>query len=81
MILQGVGHPISYLGVWNVNDPQNKGGGGVMVSGPPLDLTTSFGGDFSKFNFFRNPSVTPGMGLGDHLVSHIGLPHCHVMVE
>ena len=24
---------------------------------------------FSKLDFFQNPSITPGMGLGDHLVT------------
>ena len=25
--------------------------------------------NFAKFDFFRNPSFGPGMGLGDHLVT------------
>ena len=47
MILQGIRHPISCLGVCYVNDPQ-KGGGGCMASAPTLDLTTSLQGDFSQ---------------------------------
>ena len=39
-ILQGVRHPIPYLGVCYANDPP-KGGGGGMVFAPALDLTTS----------------------------------------
>ena len=43
MILQGVGHPISCLGVCYANDPQK---GGYMTPAPALDLTTSLRGDF-----------------------------------
>ena len=43
MILQGVGHPISCLGVCYGNDPQK---GGYTTPAPALDLTTSLRGDF-----------------------------------
>ena len=43
MILQGVGHPISCLGVCYANDPKK---GGYMTPAPALDLTTSLPGDF-----------------------------------
>ena len=39
MILQGVGHPVPYLGVSYANDPKK---GGYMASAPALDLTTLF---------------------------------------
>ena len=42
-ILQGVGHPISCLGVCYANDPQK---GGYTTPAPALDLTTSLRGDF-----------------------------------
>ena len=42
MILQGLRHPISCLGVCYANDPQK---GGCMASAPTLDLTTSLRGD------------------------------------
>ena len=44
MILQGVGDPISCLGVCYANDPQK---GGYMPLAPALDLTTSLRGDFA----------------------------------
>ena len=43
MILQGVGHPISWLGVCYANDPKK---GGYTTPAPALDLTTSLRGDF-----------------------------------
>ena len=43
MILQGVGHPISCLGVCYANDPKK---GGYTTPVPALDLTTSLRGDF-----------------------------------
>ena len=43
MILQGVGHPISCLGVCYANDPPK---GGYTTPAPALDLTTSLRGDF-----------------------------------
>ena len=46
MILQGVGHPISCLGVCYANDPKK---GGYMTPAPALDLTTSLRGDFCMF--------------------------------
>ena len=46
MILQGVGHPISCLGVCYANDPKK---GGYMTPAPALDLTTSLRGDLSVF--------------------------------
>ena len=45
MILQGVGHPISCLGVCYANDPKK---GGYMPPAPALDLTTSLRGDFVR---------------------------------
>ena len=39
MILQGVGHPVPYLGVLYANDPKKEG---YMVYAPVLDLTTLF---------------------------------------
>ena len=42
MILQGVGHEISCLGVCYANDPKK---GGYMTPAPALDLTTSLRGD------------------------------------
>ena len=39
MILQGVGHPVPYLGVSYANDPEK---GGYMAYAPALDLTTLF---------------------------------------
>ena len=50
MILQGVGHQISCLGVCYANDPKK---GGYMTPAPALDLTTSLRGDF------RAPSAPP----------------------
>ena len=44
MILQGVGHPISCLGVCYANDPQK---GGYTTPAPALDLTPSLRGDFA----------------------------------
>ena len=46
MILQGVGHPISCLGVCYANDPKK---GGYMTPAPALDLTTSLRGDSGAF--------------------------------
>ena len=43
MILQGVGHPISCLGVCYANDPKK---GGYTTPAPALDLTTSLRRDF-----------------------------------
>ena len=48
MILQGVGHPISCLGVCYANDPQK---GGYTTPAPALDLTTSLRGDFFVGSF------------------------------
>ena len=45
MILQGVGHPVPYLGVSYANDPQK---GGYMAYAPALDLTTLFEVIFAK---------------------------------
>ena len=42
MILQGVGHQISSLGVCYANDPPK---GGYTTPAPALDLTTSLRGD------------------------------------
>ena len=39
MILQGLGHPVPYLGVLYANDPKK---GGYMAYAPALDLTTLF---------------------------------------
>ena len=39
MFLQGVGHPVPYLGVSYANDPKK---GGYMAYAPALDLTTLF---------------------------------------
>ena len=50
MILQGVGHPISCLGVCYVNDPQK---GGCTTHAPALDLTTSLRGDFDFWQLCR----------------------------
>ena len=44
MILQGVGHQISCLGVCYANDPPKRGG--YTTPAPALDLTTSLRGDF-----------------------------------
>ena len=44
MILQGVGHQISCLGVCYANDPPQKRG--YTTPAPALDLTTSLRGDF-----------------------------------
>ena len=43
MILQGVGHQISCLGVCYANNPKK---GGYTTPAPALDLTTSLRGDF-----------------------------------
>ena len=51
MILQGVGHPISCLGVCYANDPKK---GGYMTPAPALDLTTSLRGDFSIRKYEHN---------------------------
>ena len=45
MILQGVGHQISCLGVCYANDPKK---GGYTTPAPALDLTTSLRGDFVR---------------------------------
>ena len=67
MILQGVGHPISCLGVCYANDPKK---GGYMTPAPALDLTTSLRGDLvssasgqenggnrHSLGVFRNPET------------------------
>ena len=78
MILQGVGHPISCLGVCYANDPKK---GGYMTPAPALDLTTSLRGDFGAFGarqfsletlvggrpgttIFQNPGGGGGGGWG-----------------
>ena len=48
MILQGVGHPISCLGVCYANDPKK---GGYTTPAAALDLTTSLRGDFIIFHY------------------------------
>ena len=53
MILQGVGHQISCLGVCYANDPRK---GGYTTPAPALDLTTSLRGDFATF---LNGEVSP----------------------
>ena len=55
MILQGVRHPISCLGVCYANDPKK---GGYMTPAPALDLTTSLRGDF--LNFLHGGPTTNG---------------------
>ena len=50
MILQGVGHQISCLGVCYANDPKKQG---YMTPAPALDLTTSLRGDFLGLFFFE----------------------------
>ena len=52
MILQGVGHPISCLGVCYANDPKK---GGYMTPAPALDLTTSLRGDFQPPQAYYKP--------------------------
>ena len=47
MILQGVGHQISCLGVCYANDPKK---GGYTTPAPALDLTTSLQGDLKHQN-------------------------------
>ena len=56
MILQGVGHPISCLGVCYANDPKK---GGYMTPAPALDLTTSLRGDFAR-RVHGVPMYSPG---------------------
>ena len=48
MILQGVGHEISCLGVCYANDPEK---GGCMASAPMPDPTTSLPGDLGSKRF------------------------------
>ena len=48
--LQGVGHPISCLGVCYVNDPPK---GGYTTHAPVLDLTTSLRGDLVRMLVHR----------------------------
>ena len=57
VILQGVGHPISCLGVCYANDPQK---GGYMTLAPALDLTTSLRGDLPSTHLGQTPEMTPG---------------------
>ena len=61
MILQGVGHPISCLGVCYANDPQK---GGYMTPAPALDLTTSLRGDSACGNTAHLPPAVSGTVLG-----------------
>ena len=56
MILQGVGHQISCLGVCYANDPPK---GGYTTPMPALDLTTSLQGDFGC-----QPQTLEGEGEG-----------------
>ena len=57
MILQGVGHPISCLGVCYANDPKK---GGYMTPTPALDLTTSLRGDLVQRIPFLHQELAPG---------------------
>ena len=50
MILQGVGHPVPYLGVLYANDPKK---GGYMAYAPALDLTTLFEVILARKNGFH----------------------------
>ena len=59
MILQGVGHPISCLGVCYANDPKK---GGYMTPAPALDLTTSLRGDFFGHLWRQEYIPPPGGG-------------------
>ena len=52
MILQGVGHPISCLGVCYANDPKK---GGYTTPAPALDLTTSLRGDLQLTTYQTSP--------------------------
>ena len=56
MILQGVGHPISCLGVCYANDPKK---GGYTTPAPALDLTTSLRGDLPFPPAEDQPTWTP----------------------
>ena len=55
MILQGVGHPISCLGVCYANDPQK---GGYTTPAPALDLTTSLRGDSAPLALTLSPKIS-----------------------
>ena len=60
MILQGVGHPRTYIGVCYANDPKTRG---YMAPVPALDLTTSLRGDLvlSDYSHFgRGGGGGPG---------------------
>ena len=57
MILQGVRHPISCLGVCDANDPPKEG---CMASAPTLDVTTSLQGDFLFWLLMESKDVTGG---------------------
>ena len=54
MILQGVGHQISCLGVCYANDPEK---GGYTTPAPALDLTTSLRGDFLCCGMLRHAAA------------------------
>ena len=60
MILQGVGHQISCIGVCYANDPKK---GGYTMPAPALDLTTSLRSDFPM------PSIPLGAFLGGVLTN------------
>ena len=67
MILQGVGHPISCLGVCYANDPKK---GGYMTPAPALDLTTSLRGDFRTFGTMAPTPLSlkhPAGGRGERV--------------
>ena len=67
MILQGVGHQISCLGVCYANNPQK--GGGYTMPAPALDLTTSLRGDFGGHMFTIGLDVS-NSPASDSTISH-----------
>ena len=72
MILQGVRHPISCLGVCYANDPPK---GGYATPVPALDLTTSLRGDFSMFCRSSMPVrgiSSRGIEARSNLAPHLG---------
>ena len=71
MILQGVGHQISCLGVCYANDPKK---GGYTTPAPALDLTTSLRGDFSLHLWHPPKTEAPAKRDGAHFSPPIPLP-------
>ena len=71
MILQGVGHQISCLGVCYANDPKK---GGYTTPAPALDLTTSLRGDLTLLTL--KVEVCNVLGLLWYMFLHVFVCWC-----